>query len=294
MKKPFLSPRNDAVFKMLFGDAQDTSLLTEFLKSTLTLPAEDYAEVTIIDPYSRRDLPDDKQSILDVKVKTASGKRIDIEIQIAGQPDLRERIVFYLARMVTEQLGQGEEYRKIQRSICILISDHVQIHENEVYHNCYRLHDARTGSEFTDLLEVDTLELPKLPREADGTALWDWLKFLDARKEEELTMLKERNPQVGKAVSRLMALSDDEAARMIAESREKLRRDISAIEYAARKEGREEGREEGLERGREEAQLAFARKLLKHRRPIKEIMEYTGLSEAKILALRAEDNPSLH
>jgi predicted transposase/invertase (TIGR01784 family) len=282
MKKPFLSPRNDAVFKMLFGDAQDTSLLTEFLKSTLTLPAEDYAEVTIIDPHSRRDLPDDKQSILDVKVKTASGKRIDIEIQIANQPDLRERIVFYLARMVTEQLGQGEEYRKIQRSICILISDHVQIHENEAYHNCYRLYDAQTGSEFTDLLEVDTLELPKLPREADGTELWDRLKFLDARKEEELTMLKERNPQVGKAVSRLMALSEDEAARMIAESREKLRRDISAIEHAARKEGREE------------AQLAFARKLLEHRQPIKEIMEYTGLSEAEILALRAEDNPALH
>jgi predicted transposase/invertase (TIGR01784 family) len=169
-----------------------------------------------------------------------------------------------------------------RRSICILISDHVQIHENEAYHNCYRLYDARTGSEFTDLLEVDTLELPKLPREADGTALWDWLKLLDARKEEELVMLKERNPQVGKAVSRLMALSEDEAARMIAESREKLRRDISAIEHAARKEGREE------------AQLAFARKLLEHRRPVKEIMEYTGLSEAEILALRAEDNPALH
>jgi predicted transposase/invertase (TIGR01784 family) len=254
MKKPFLSPRNDAVFKMLFGDARDTSLLTEFLKSTLTLPAEDYAEVTIIDPHSSRDQPDDKQSILDVKVKTAGGKRIDIEIQIASQPDLRERIVFYLARMVAEQLGQGEEYRNIQRSICILISDHVQIHENGVYHNRYRLHDAQTGSEFTDLLEVDTLELPKLPREADGTALCDWMKFLDARKEEELIMLKERNPQVGKAVSRLMALSDDESARMIAESREKLRRDISAIEHAAVKKGREEGREE--------TQLAVARRLL--------------------------------
>ena len=146
MTKPFLSPRNDAVFKMLFGDAQDTSLLTAFLKSTLTLPAEDYADVTIIDPHSRRDVPDDKQGILDVKVKTVSGKRIDIEIQIVNHADLRERILFYLARMVTEQLGEGEDYHNLQRSICILITDHVQIAENRVYHNCYRLHDAKTGS----------------------------------------------------------------------------------------------------------------------------------------------------
>jgi predicted transposase/invertase (TIGR01784 family) len=116
------------------------------------------------------------------------------------------------------------------------------------------------------------------------------MKFLDARKEEELIMLKERNPQVGKAVSRLMALSDDEAARMIAESREKLRRDISAIEYAAVKKGREEGREEG----RKETQVAFARKLLERGRPFGEVMEDTGLSETEILALRAKDNPSLH
>jgi predicted transposase/invertase (TIGR01784 family) len=238
MKKPFLSPRNDAVFKMLFGDTQDTSLLTAFLESTLDLPPEEYAEVRVIDPHSLRDLPDDKQSVLDVKVRTTGGKRINIEIQIANQPDLRERIVFYLSRMVTEQLSQGEEYQKIQRSICILITDHVLIHKNKVYHNCYRLRDAQTGSEFTKLLEIDTLELPKLPKEANGTALCDWLKFLDARKEEELTMLKERNPQVGKAVDRLLALSEDEAARMIAESREKMRRDIESIRYAAEKKGR--------------------------------------------------------
>jgi hypothetical protein len=28
MHKPFLSPRNDLVFRLLFGDARDTSILT--------------------------------------------------------------------------------------------------------------------------------------------------------------------------------------------------------------------------------------------------------------------------
>jgi predicted transposase/invertase (TIGR01784 family) len=69
------TPRNDFVFKRLFGDARDTSLLTEFLKSTLDLPAEDYQEVRIVDPHLKGERPEDKEGILDVKVKTPSGNQ---------------------------------------------------------------------------------------------------------------------------------------------------------------------------------------------------------------------------
>ena len=272
MHKPFLSPRNDLVFRLLFGDARDTSILTDFLKSTLNLPAEDYGEVLIVDPHLAGELPDDKEGILDVKVKTPTGKVIDIEIQLAEQPQMRERIVFYLARMVTEQIARGEDYRGIKRAICILITDYVQIPENRRYHNCYRLHDPSTGSAFTDLLEINTLELPKLPRD-DGTGLWDWLRFLSVQEEEELFMLAEKNPQVSKAVSRLMELSRDEQTRLLAESREKLQRDIAAREYAA------------TEKGREEAQLAIARKALSENLPIETIQLITGLSPETIRTL---------
>ncbi|GHT95312.1 hypothetical protein AGMMS49545_18060 [Betaproteobacteria bacterium] len=265
MRKPVLSPRNDLVFKLLFGDEKDTSILTAFLKSVLDLPAEDYHEVMIVDPHLKGEAPDDKQGILDVKVKTPTGKIIDIEIQIVEQPQMRERVVFYLARMVTEQIGKGEDYRNIKRSINILITDYVQIAENRSYHNCYRLYDQKTGSEFTDLLEVNTLELPKLPQEEDGTALWDWLEFLNARKEEELMKLAEKSPQLEKAVSRLVALSDDEQTRLRAESREKLQRDIRAREYAA------------AEKGREEERHAIARNLLNLGLSVDEIVRATGL-----------------
>ncbi|MDR1935432.1 MAG: Rpn family recombination-promoting nuclease/putative transposase, partial [Candidatus Accumulibacter sp.] len=78
MRKPVLSPRNDFVFKRLFGDVRDTSLLTGFLKSALDLPPEDYQEVRIVDPRLSGKMPEDKEGILDVKVKTPSGKLIDI------------------------------------------------------------------------------------------------------------------------------------------------------------------------------------------------------------------------
>ncbi|GHU05542.1 hypothetical protein FACS1894158_08670 [Betaproteobacteria bacterium] len=247
------------------------------LKSILDLPEEDYQEVTIVDPHLKGEVPDDKQGILDVKVKTPGGKLIDIEIQIVEHPQMRERVVFYLARMVTEQISRGEDYQEIKRSISILITDYVQIPENKDYRNCYRLHDRKTGSEFTDLLEVNTLELPKLPLEEDGSALWDWLGFLKARKEEELMRLAEKDPQLKKAVTRLVALSADEQTRLLAESREKLQRDIAAREYAAREEGREEGMNK--------AQLAIARKALAEGLPLETVTAITGLSPEALRTL---------
>jgi predicted transposase/invertase (TIGR01784 family) len=285
MRKPFLSPRNDVIFKMLFGDGRDTDILTAFLQSALTLPAEDYAEVTVVDPHLAREHPDDKLGILDVRLKTAGGNMIDIEIQVCDHPHIRERIVFYLSRMVAGQIDEGDEYRRIKRSICIVIADFVLIRENAAYCNRYRLHDPETGSEFTDLLEVDTLELPKLPRDGDGTPLWDWLKFLDARNEEDLKMLTEKNPGVKKAVAKLMALSEDERTRMLAESREKLRRDIVASNEGAREEGRKEGREEGREEGQREAGIAIARNMLARNVPLNDVVALTGLSMDEVRAL---------
>jgi hypothetical protein len=47
----FLSPKSDLIFKLLFGDIASIDLLTDFLKSVLRLPSDDYEEVTLIDPH---------------------------------------------------------------------------------------------------------------------------------------------------------------------------------------------------------------------------------------------------
>jgi len=73
-----LSPKIDFVFKMLFGDPKNVGILTGLLKPVLRLPAKEYAEVTIVDPHLLREHFDDKLGVLDVKVHTQSGMKIDI------------------------------------------------------------------------------------------------------------------------------------------------------------------------------------------------------------------------
>lgn len=282
--KTFYYASNDVMFKRIFGDAQDTGPLVDFLRATLDLPHDDYAEITIADSHLVREHPDDKLGILDVKVKTASGKLIDIEIQLCDHVALRERILFYLAKMITEQIGSGSNYWDIQRSICIFITDFVLVPESTIYHNRYTLRDA-TGAEFTKLAEIVTQELAKLPDHEDGNPCWVWLKFLKCRTQEELKMLTEKDSGVKKAAAKLMKLNADEQARMAAESREKLRMDIACYKRDAERQGLEKGLATGLAKGRAETSLAIARNLLGLGRPAEEIAQATGLSLQEIQSL---------
>jgi hypothetical protein len=144
----------------------------------------------------------------------------------------------------------------------------------------------------TDLLEVDTLKLPKLPQGGGGALLWDWLKFLSAREKEKLTMLTEKNLQEKKTVAKLMVLSEDERARMLAESWEIAQCDQFCRVRGAWMKGYEEGFKQRLKEAREEDRkeicLAAARKLMTLTSSIEEIMDITGLSIGDVLALQDE------
>jgi len=275
MDNYFLSPRSDLIFKLLFGDERNVELLTDFLKAVLRLPAEDYDEVTIVDPHLLREYKGDKLGVLDVKVRTRSKKTIDVEIQILPTPELRERIVYYSAKMVTEQIGTSDDYINIKRVISIIITNFVFVPENDRYHNRYTLRDPETGSEFTDLIEVNTLELTKLPPSEDGTELWRWMKFLSAENKEELDMIAEKSPQVKKAVARLMELSNDERTRLLQESLQKKEWDNRARERGARAEGKTEGKAE------------IARSMLEDAMSPDLISKFTGLTIQEIEALRS-------
>ena len=90
-------------------------------------------------------------------------------------------------------------------------------------------------------------------------------------------MLAAKSPELKKAVGVLKELSADERTRMLAESREKARRDeASRINWA---------RDEGIQIGEKKGRIDVARKLLTLNRPIDEIAEATGLTREEIESL---------
>jgi len=175
--------------------------------------------------------------------------------------------------MITEQVGAGIDYSKIQRAISIIITDYSLKPNNAKYHNRYSLCDE-TGKQFTDILEVNTLELSKLPDIADGTNLWEWMKFLKSESKEEFDMIATKNPVISKAVVRLAELSQDERTRILYESRQMLEWDIDIGKQAARHEG----------------VLLVAKNLLAMDMPIDSVVTATGLTYEEINELQKADD----
>ena len=87
-------------------------------------------------------------------------------------------------------------------------------------------------------------------------------------------MLATKTPELKKAVGVLKELSADERTRMLAEDREKARRDMASRLDGAREEGERKGREEGLAKGK----LEVAQKLKAMGLSPEQIATATGLS----------------
>ena len=225
--------KSDPIFKMIFGDPENKTALIGLLREIIDIPEEKYAHIEIIDPNLRVNKSYGKSGILDIKLTTKSGQRINVEIQIRKASDLKQRILFYASKMVAEQLTEGEKYDKIRKVISIMIcTDHNLIEDSKEYHNRYFLYGKNTDSIFTDLLEIDILEFKKVPKN-DKSDLATWLRFLNTDDKEELDKMAVRNEAFKSAVCKYMELTYDEAIRMIDEENEKAWKDRQAeIKYA--------------------------------------------------------------
>jgi len=266
----------DVIFKLLMGTEGSKDLLMDFLLAVLNISPDELEDITITNPFLLQEYKGDKLGILDVKLKLKTGKIINIEVQVDPMPFMESRILFYVSKLVTEQMDESDQYGKIKRVISIIITDHALIKQSEKYHHHFRLYDIESGVLLTDNLEIHTLEVPKARKLSDCTKkadLLNWMKFFDAKTEEELNMLAKRSPVMKKASLRLIELSADEKARQLYEARLKEQRDSLAREQGAKMEGI----------------LLVAKNLIDMNMPIENIVTATGLTHSEIENLQTAD-----
>jgi predicted transposase/invertase (TIGR01784 family) len=177
-------------------------------------------------------------------------------MQIIHTANIFERICFYKAKMLVEQVGAGDSYDRIKKVINIVITDFSFIESGNEgvegtvspYHHCFRLYDPQDAAYFGDVEEIHTLELPKLPLESDNTAIWNWVKYIGVRTEEDLTMLAEKSEVLRHAVSELYRVSANDEIRYAYEAREKAWRDEKDRMDTALNQGIAKGRAESKAR----------------------------------------------
>jgi predicted transposase/invertase (TIGR01784 family) len=305
METDILPPTDDWIFKLLFGDERNKSMLIDLLKSFLDLPDEEY-ELTFLDTHLKSEAEDDKLGILDVKVQTTTGKVIDVEIQVNPVQSIGKRLSFYKSKLIVEQIAKGDDYGVIQKVICLCITDYELFPGVKECLNRFRFCNRKNGLCFEDMPEeVYTLELPKVPARSDGTPGWDWMQFLRAKRREEFEMAAAQNPEIRKAVNTLYELSADDTVRAEYEIHLRAVRDRAwlrndgyqeGIQEGIRKgiqegiqkglqEGVQKGLQEGVQKGGQNKAREVAKRMKNRGRPLNEIVEDTGLSLDEIKRL---------
>lgn len=285
------------------------------------LVGEKVTIVELLESESNQEYKDDKFNRVDIKAKDSRGQIILVEIQQSRELDYLQRMLYGVAKTITEHMKVGQGYEHVKKVISINIL-YFDLGEGADY-----LYHGQTS--LTGVHTNDTLQLTRHEREDLGvlspedvfpeyyvirvnefdklavTPLDEWLQYL----KDEYISPDTTVPGLKEARERLEYLKMSEDERRVYDNYlDNLVRDTDVMKtkllearIEGRAEGLEEGRAEGLEEGRAEgleegraagraegeknAKCEHARKMKVLGLPIEVILQVTGLSSDEIDSL---------
>ncbi len=257
MGKGLLDPKVDFVFKNIFGSEKNPQILISFLNATLK-PVEKISKVEIKGVDIEKHFIEDKYSRLDIKAITDKNEIINVEIQLKNEHNMIKRSMYYLSKMYEEQLAEGEDYSKLERTVCINILNFKYL-KTDKFHTGYRLKEIESNEELTDIIEMHFIEIPKLKDDSDEKdMLVAWTEFLKDPESEKVRNLEMSIKEIREAKDELIKMSNNSKQREIYEMRAKILKDkVSALNKV-----REEGIEQGIKEGQYKEKINIAKKLL--------------------------------
>ncbi|MBS6398019.1 MAG: Rpn family recombination-promoting nuclease/putative transposase, partial [Clostridiales bacterium] len=184
-------PTVDFCFKELMNNPK---IRKGFVAAVMGIRPEEIQETRLLPTELSRHTPDEKLGILDVLVLMQNGTRINMEMQVRYFASWSERVLYYLSNVFCSQLAEGEPYERMQKCIHVSILDFIHFPEDE---ECYRkihFRDDKTGKIYSDKMEIQILELKKLPGElVSGEDIIAWMRFFSSRSREDFERMAKTN-----------------------------------------------------------------------------------------------------
>ena len=256
---------NDYVFKRVFGHKGNEKITKALIGEII---GRKIRSIKLSEsPILEKDLKLDKMGVLDVKVVLDDMTIIDVEMQVRKEKGMEQRRMFYISKLLVDQIQESEQYELLNKVIYIEIEDYKdkKFKNRGTYHiKAKYTYDDDEHEEYSNMVEIHEINLKKLEEmrkrgeidKEDKLAIWGKLiKNPKRMEDEEMEKVKE-TIDVQELLKRLEGGTKE---RWLAEQRLKYIRDMKGIRaegYDAgltrrrktRKEGTEEknGREEGI------------------------------------------------
>ena len=277
--------------------------------------------VELLESESNQDSRNDKYNRVDIKAKNSKGEIILVEIQQTRELDYLQRMLYGVAKTISEHMGKGNPYKEVKKVFSINIL-YFQIGEGTdyLYHGQTVLTGVHDGDElclteheredlhivdpknvFPEYYVIRVNEFDKLAADP----LEEWVRYLkdeyispdtkapglkEARERlEYLRMTPEEQRAYDYYIDTLVRDTDVERTKIleakIAGEKQGRAEGLAKGLAKGREEGLAKGREEGLAKGRAEEKTEIARNLKGMNLPITDIAKVTGLSEEEIKEL---------
>ena len=273
-----LDPKEDFVFKALFGTEENKKLLISLLNSILK--GKPYInDLSLNNSELTKILEPNKSSRLDILATSDDGTKFNIEMQCRKTNNLPTRTLFYTSKLYTKDLKENEDYNKTKVISIWLFGENVTDRKsaiNEAYVT-FKKNDKDPYEIMTNNLRIIYLELYKyiVSDENIKYKLSKWVDFL----QDPINLNKEtvEDEDIKQARETLNYISTDDKERSILDAIQKSRNDF----YNDMTTAKEEGKEEGLKEGK----IEIAKNMLKDNVDINIISKYSGLSVEEIKLL---------
>lgn len=258
--------------------------------------------VELLESESNQEHKDDKFNRVDIKAKDSQGRIIIVEILQSRELDYLQRMLYGVAKTITEHMGKGSVYEMVKKvySINILYFDlgegadylyHGQtaligVHTKDTLqltqHEKADLHVVTPEDVFPEYFVIRVNEYDKLA----VTPLEEWLQYL----KDEYIRPDTTVPGLKEARERLEYLRMSQEERWaydhyldtLVRDTDVMKTKLLEAEIQGQKKGHEvgfaEGRVEGRAEGKDEANRENARKMKALGYAIEDIVEITGFS----------------
>ena len=277
--------RQKANFVVLEG------FLTVFLGEAITI-------LELLESEGNQLSADDKFNRVDIKALNSKGEIILIEVQNTRELYFLERILYGVAKAITEHIKLGQDYGEVKKvySISILYFD-LGIGSDYLYHGQNQFVGVHTGDRLQIRAKEQDAIVSRFPSEIFPEYILIRVNELDkvavSPLDEWMRCLKDgviasdtTAPGLGEAREQLRyySLSDTERRAYDEHINDiMIQNDVlNTAKLEGRAEGLAEGRAEGLEQGRMEERLSTARNLKKLGIASDTIAQATGLSLEEI------------
>jgi predicted transposase/invertase (TIGR01784 family) len=294
-----LNPSSDFVFKNLFGADKHKRVLLCLLNAILKGKPL-IKSITLLNPEHKKERKDGRSVTLDIEAVTDNGTLLNIEVQCVRDGNLVNRALHHQARIMRNELNEGETFDSQPDIISIWLTDYNETVRKHHTHEAVYMFKA-TPLDGVDIASEKTrifiIELPKvdLKQASLNDMFLVWMFFLknpELLPEEFVTKV----PEVHEALEELKIMSMDDEFRAEYDAHIKAQNDRRSREANAKEEGREEGiaigEERGIAIGEERGELKKAKEtagnLLSMGLSVEQIAKATGLSIEEIRRMSSQ------